>query len=89
MFIFPQTPGNYEDDEWFSSFFEDPVLNDKMITDAAQPPRINSEHSYSSNMSNASSPLSDDGKLEGMARLYQSIVNSCSKTTKTKDPQLN
>ena len=60
-----QTPGSYEDDEWFNSFFEDPVLNDKMITDAAQPPRINSEHSYSSNMTNADSPLSDDGKLEG------------------------
>lgn len=58
------TPGSYEDDEWFNSFFEDPVLNDKMITDAAQPPRINSEHSYSSSMSDASSPLSDDGKLE-------------------------
>lgn len=57
-------PGSYEDDEWFNSFFEDPVLNDKMITDTAQPPRINSEHSYSSNVSNASSPLSDDGKLE-------------------------
>lgn len=64
MFQPTMTPGTYEDDEWFNSFFEDPVLNDKMITDAAQPPRINSEHSYSSNVSNASSPISDDGKLE-------------------------
>ena len=72
-----QTPGSYEDDEWFNSFFVDPVLNDKMITDAAQPPRINSEHSYSSNMSDASSPLSDDGKLEG-------IKIKCSKNQKKK-----
>ena len=63
-----QNTANYiDEDEWFNSFFEDPVLNDKMITDAAQPPRINSEHSYSSiNDSLGSSELNDDGKLEGM-----------------------
>ena len=81
LFFFPQTPGSYEDDEWFNSFFEDPVLNDKMITDAAQPPRINSEHSYSSNMNDSGSPLSDDGKLEGkIFRCFYNIALSMSCT---------
>ena len=35
------------DNDWLDSFFEDPVLNDRMISDALQPPHIQSEHSYS------------------------------------------
>ena len=35
------------DQDWLDSFFEDPVLNDKMMTDAMPPPQIKSEHSYS------------------------------------------
>ena len=66
-----QVSGNYtDDDEWFNSFFEDPVLNDKMITDAAQPPHIKSEHSYSSvneQRLGSSSDMGDMAKLEGNA----------------------
>ncbi|XP_046332115.2 cyclic AMP-responsive element-binding protein 3-like protein 1 isoform X2 [Haliotis rufescens] len=50
-------PDNYMDNDWLSSFFDDPVLNDKMITDAAQPPCIKSEHSYSLNDQSPGSPL--------------------------------
>lgn len=39
----------YTDHDWFNSLLEDPVLNDKMITDAVPSPRITSEHSYSIN----------------------------------------
>lgn len=39
----------YTDHDWFNSLLEDPVLNDKMITDAVPSPRITSEHSYSLN----------------------------------------
>lgn len=60
--------GAYMDDDWFNSFFEDPVLNDKMITDAAQPPHIKSEHSYSSVNDNSlsSSDLGEMGRLEDL-----------------------
>ncbi|XP_005088980.2 cyclic AMP-responsive element-binding protein 3-like protein 1 [Aplysia californica] len=37
---------SYETD-WLNSFLDDPVLNDRMMTDAMQPPCIKSEHSYS------------------------------------------
>ena len=63
-----QVSSSYMDDEWFDSFFVDPVLNDKMITDAAQPPHIKSEHSYSSmneGSLSSSGDLGDIGKLEG------------------------
>lgn len=36
--------------DWLCSFFDDPVLNDKMISEALHPAPINNEHSYS-NMS--------------------------------------
>lgn len=55
-------------DDWLNSLFEDPVLNDKMITDAVPAPRIQSEHSYSINNENPGSPLGL-GKLEGTAKL--------------------
>jgi hypothetical protein len=43
------------DQDWLNSLFEDPVvLNDKMMSEAMQPPRITSEHSYS--LSNNNSP---------------------------------
>lgn len=62
--------GSYNmDDDWFDSFFVDPVLNDKMITDAAQPPHIKSEHSYSTmneNSLSSSSDFSDIEKLEDL-----------------------
>lgn len=67
-----QDSGSYNmDDEWFDSFFVDPVLNDKMITDAAQPPHIKSEHSYSSmneGSLSSSGDLGDIGKLEGNSK---------------------
>lgn len=43
---------DYMDNDWLNSFFEDPVLNDKMITDAVPTPRIRSEHSYSTTTNN-------------------------------------
>lgn len=54
------------DNDWLNSFFEDPVLNDKMITDAVPTPRIRSEHSYSTTTNN--DPESPFGltKIEGM-----------------------
>lgn len=59
---------SYMDNDWLNSLFEDdPVLNDKMMTDAMQPPCIKSEHSYSiaNNDHNPGSPLAL-GKLEDM-----------------------
>lgn len=54
------------DNEWLNSLFEDPVLNDKMITDAVQSPHIQSEHSYSLN--NENDPISPLGftRIEGI-----------------------
>lgn len=70
-----QDSGSYNmDEEWFDSFFVDPVLNDKMITDAAQPPHIKSEHSYSTMNENSLSgaeDLGDISKLEGVQKIKQ------------------
>ena len=39
---------NGMDQDWLDTFFDDPVLNDRMISDALQPhPHVQSEHSYS------------------------------------------
>ncbi|XP_025099389.1 cyclic AMP-responsive element-binding protein 3-like protein 1 isoform X1 [Pomacea canaliculata] len=58
---------SYMDNDWLNSLFDDPVLNDKMMTEAVQPPCIKSEHSYSITNSdhNPASPL-PLGKLEDM-----------------------
>ena len=48
---------DYMDNDWLNSFFEDPVLNDKMITDAVPAPRIRSEHSYSTVNNDPTSPF--------------------------------
>lgn len=56
----------YMDNDWLDSLFEDPVLNDKMITDAVQPPRIHSEHSYSINDNSVPSSPLGIGKLEDL-----------------------
>ena len=63
--LYFQSSDGYMDNDWFDSLFEDPVLNDKMITDAAQPPRIKSEHSYSINDTSVPSSPLGLGKLEG------------------------
>lgn len=60
-----QSSDGYMDNDWLDSLFEDPVLNDKMITDAVQPPRIHSEHSYSINDNSVPSSPLGLGKLEG------------------------
>ena len=44
------------EDVWFDNFFDDPVLNDRMITDALQP-NVQSEHSYS--MTNGTTTAQD------------------------------
>ncbi|BFZ25411.1 hypothetical protein BsWGS_28450 [Bradybaena similaris] len=54
MAIFSSPDFSTPDDEGFdndllNSFLDDPVLNDKMMTEAMQPPCIKSEHSYSIN----------------------------------------
>ncbi|CAG5117461.1 unnamed protein product, partial [Candidula unifasciata] len=45
------------ENDWLNSFLDDPVLNDRMMTDAMQPPLIKSEHSYSINDNEPGSPL--------------------------------
>ena len=35
------------DGDWLDNFLIDPVLNDRMISDAMQPQNVQSEHSYS------------------------------------------
>ncbi len=40
---------NMNQEEWLEHFFDDPVLNDRMMTDALQPQHVQSEHSYSLN----------------------------------------
>ena len=36
------------DQDWLNTFFDDPVLNDRMISDASNiQPQVQSEHSYS------------------------------------------
>lgn len=66
------------DNDWLDSLFEDPVLNDKMITDAVQPPRIHSEHSYSINDNSVPSSPLGIGKLEGkgVVMTYKNVSNS-------------
>ena len=45
------------DNDWLDRFFEDdPVLNDKMMSEALQPPQVRSDHSYSRE-DGAESPL--------------------------------
>lgn len=51
---------NYGTD-WLNSFLDDPVLNDRMMTDAMQPPCIKSEHSYSISDNNGNGPSSPLG----------------------------
>lgn len=65
VFFLWQSSDGYMDNDWLDSLFEDPVLNDKMITDAVQPPRIHSEHSYSINDNSVPSSPLGLGKLEG------------------------
>lgn len=56
----------YMDNDWLNSLFEDPVLNDKMITDAVPSPRIQSEHSYSINNETVPESPLGLGKLEDL-----------------------
>lgn len=61
-------PDEWQESEWLKTFLEDPVLNDKMMTDAMNPPCIKSEHSYSINYltTDPGSPLgltNGDGEL--------------------------
>ncbi|KAK3602981.1 hypothetical protein CHS0354_016796 [Potamilus streckersoni] len=81
---------NYVDNDWFNSFFEDPVLNDKMITEAAQPPRIQSEHSYSlHNEHNPTSPLDGFVKMEELdSEFLVASSNAIDLTMKTSMPQI-
>lgn len=63
--VLQSSEGAYMDD-WLNSLFEDPVLNDKMITEAVPSPRIQSEHSYSINNDLPQSPLAlMDSNVEG------------------------
>ena len=55
------------DADWLDTFFEDPVLNDRMITDALQPPHIQSEHSYSlANDADSDSSVKQEPLVEGL-----------------------
>ncbi|KAL3881804.1 hypothetical protein ACJMK2_028196 [Sinanodonta woodiana] len=92
--VFPSptsTPmDNYVDNDWFNSFFEDPVLNDKMITEAAQPPRIQSEHSYSlHNEHNPTSPIDGFVKMEELdSEFLVASSNALDLTIKSSMPQI-
>jgi len=68
-----QSSDDYMDNDWLNSLFEDPVLNDKMITEAAQPPRIQNEHSYSINNEIPPSPLGLS-RLEGIQYTHSEFV---------------
>ncbi|GFS12791.1 cyclic AMP-responsive element-binding protein 3-like protein 2 [Elysia marginata] len=54
---FPTPEDEAYEHDWLNSFLDDPVLNDKMMTEAMQPPCIKSEHSYSINDNEPGSPL--------------------------------
>ncbi|GFO42129.1 cyclic amp-responsive element-binding protein 3-like protein 2, partial [Plakobranchus ocellatus] len=56
---FPTPEDEAYEHDWLNSFLDDPVLNDKMMTDAMQPPCIKSEHSYSINDNEPGSPLDE------------------------------
>lgn len=63
---FPTPEEEGFENDWLNSFLDDPVLNDKMMTDAMQPPCIKSEHSYSINDNDPGSPLelnNQEGRL--------------------------
>lgn len=46
-FILLLLQDNYEMSSEWLEFFDDPVLNDKMMTEASDAPVVKSEHSYS------------------------------------------
>lgn len=73
----------YMDNDWLDSLFEDPVLNDKMITDAVQPPRIHSEHSYSINDNSVPSSPLGIGKLEDLDSEFFGSNQALDLTNKT------
>lgn len=73
----------YMDNDWLDSLFEDPVLNDKMITDAVQPPRIHSEHSYSINDNSVPSSPLGLGKLEDLDSEFFGSNQALDLTNKT------
>ncbi|XP_059140143.1 cyclic AMP-responsive element-binding protein 3-like protein 1, partial [Physella acuta] len=60
----PEDEG-YEND-WLNTFLDDPVLNDKMMTDAMNPPCIKAEHSYSINDNELGSPMDGLNSTEEM-----------------------
>ncbi|CAH1799541.1 unnamed protein product [Owenia fusiformis] len=88
------TSGYGMDDDWFESLFEDPVLNDKMMSDASQPTKVNTEHSYSMDKDEPSSPLGlirmdDYGKVSTDMDLEQYNSNTAlDLTQKTSQPQI-
>ena len=55
------------DQDWFNTFFDYPVLNDRMISDASNAqPQVQSEHSYSM----ATSDHAPDMTVYGKSGLY-------------------
>lgn len=68
---FPTPDDEGFENDWLNSFLDDPVLNDRMMTDAMQPPLIKSEHSYSINDNEPTSPLQLQNQ-EGVLFLCQS-----------------
>ena len=63
------------DQDWLDSFLEDPVLNDRMITDALQPPHIQSEHSYSLSNSETDVPIKTEPVDKGRLRKMKYEIN--------------
>ena len=61
------------DHDWLDSFF-DPVLNDRMMSEALQPPNVQSEHSYS--LANSESGSSCDAPATGQISLLKTDIKT-------------
>lgn len=78
FFLFQLSTDQYTDHDWFNSLLEDPVLNDKMITDAVPSPRITSEHSYSiNNDQSLNSSIGALCKIDDFGKGNQSFLIHC------------
>jgi len=74
--------------DWLESLFEDPVLNDKMISDALHPPpQIKSDHSYSLDNKNESPVSGNDMDLDISSAQIQVQTAPSDLSKKTLDQQ--
>ncbi|CAL1534961.1 unnamed protein product [Lymnaea stagnalis] len=79
---FPNPDDDGYENDWLNTFLDDPVLNDKMMTDAMNP-CIKSEHSYSINDNEPGSPLGGLANHEDMDADIFSNTSALDLTMKT------